>query len=146
MGKRVRRGEYARASRILLDGRHHVEEVAKVLVDAEEFHADTFNYVSNPGIYKFKCVGDVLAGPVKQGTVKPGEETIFLPTHTSSSSQWKRTITSMETRLGKTLDDVRKNGDLWWLRPEQSADTAGGVHVGKEVFDFGAGHRGIMFG
>jgi len=25
---------------------------------------------------------------------------------------------SMATRLGKTLTDVRKNGDLWWLRPD----------------------------
>merc|ERR1711988_528102 len=25
---------------------------------------------------------------------------------------------SVATRLGKTLTDVRKNGDLWWLRPD----------------------------
>merc|ERR1711977_820571 len=25
---------------------------------------------------------------------------------------------SMATRLGKTLTDVRKNGELWWLRPD----------------------------
>merc|ERR1712065_61832 len=25
---------------------------------------------------------------------------------------------SMATRLGKKLTDVRKNGDLWWLRPD----------------------------
>merc|ERR1711912_145038 len=25
---------------------------------------------------------------------------------------------SMATRLGKTLTDVRKSGDLWWLRPD----------------------------
>merc|ERR1712100_79563 len=30
-------------------------------------------------------VGDVLAGRVEQGVVKPGEECIFLPTHTSSN-------------------------------------------------------------
>ena len=24
----------------------------------------------------------------------------------------------MATRLGKTLNDVRKNGELWWLRPD----------------------------
>merc|ERR1719431_1351738 len=34
------------------------------------------------GIYKIKGVGDVLAGRVEQGIVKPGEEVIFLPTHT----------------------------------------------------------------
>jgi elongation factor 1-alpha len=34
------------------------------------------------GIYKIKGVGDVLAGRVEQGVVKPGAEVIFLPTHT----------------------------------------------------------------
>merc|ERR1719316_1804786 len=38
------------------------------------------------GIYKIKGVGDVLAGRVEQGVVKPGEEVIFLPTHTTSNS------------------------------------------------------------
>jgi len=33
------------------------------------------------GIYKIKGVGDVLAGRVEQGVVKPGEEVLFLPTN-----------------------------------------------------------------
>merc|ERR1719301_392003 len=37
------------------------------------------------GIYKIKGVGDVLAGRVEQGVVKPGEEVLFMPTHTSSN-------------------------------------------------------------
>merc|ERR1712166_941767 len=37
------------------------------------------------GIYKIKGVGDVLAGRVEQGVVKPGEEVVFLPTHTSQN-------------------------------------------------------------
>merc|ERR1711874_130566 len=37
------------------------------------------------GIYKIKGVGDVLAGRVEQGQVKPGEEVLFLPTHTASN-------------------------------------------------------------
>ena len=37
------------------------------------------------GIYKIKGVGDVLAGRVEQGLVKPGEEVIFLPTHTKGT-------------------------------------------------------------
>ena len=37
------------------------------------------------GIYKIKGVGDVLAGRVEQGIVKPGEEVIFLPTHTTAN-------------------------------------------------------------
>ena len=74
-----------------------------VFVDAEEFHVDTLHDVmdkvckvpSRPltapmrtpitGICKSKGVGDVLAGRVEQGIVKPGEEAIFLPTHTASN-------------------------------------------------------------
>jgi len=37
------------------------------------------------GIYKIKGIGDVLTGRVEQGTVRPGDEVIFLPTHTSST-------------------------------------------------------------
>jgi len=37
------------------------------------------------GIYKIKGIGDVLTGRVEQGTVRPGEEVIFLPTHTAST-------------------------------------------------------------
>merc|ERR1712050_506666 len=32
-----------------------------------------------------KGVGDVLAGRVEQGQVRPGEEVVFLPTHTASN-------------------------------------------------------------
>ena len=38
------------------------------------------------GIYKIKGVGDVIAGRVEQGVVKPGEEVIFLPTHSASNA------------------------------------------------------------
>jgi len=37
------------------------------------------------GVYKIKGVGDVLAGHVEQGIVKPGDEVEFLPTHTASN-------------------------------------------------------------
>merc|ERR1719361_809572 len=37
------------------------------------------------GIYKIKGVGDVLAGRVEQGIVKPGEEVLFLPTNTAGT-------------------------------------------------------------
>jgi elongation factor 1-alpha len=36
------------------------------------------------GVYKIKGVGDVITGRVEQGKVCPGDETCFLPTHTSS--------------------------------------------------------------
>jgi len=37
------------------------------------------------GVYKIKGVGDVLAGRVEQGIVKPGEEVVFLPTNTAGT-------------------------------------------------------------
>jgi elongation factor 1-alpha len=38
------------------------------------------------GVYKIKGVGDVLTGRVEQGAVKPGDECVFLPTHTTSTA------------------------------------------------------------
>lgn len=37
------------------------------------------------GIYKIKGVGDVLAGRVEQGQVKPNDEVRFMPTHTTAN-------------------------------------------------------------
>jgi elongation factor 1-alpha len=36
-------------------------------------------------VYKIRGIGDVLAGRVEQGTTKPGDEVVFLPTHTTAS-------------------------------------------------------------
>jgi elongation factor 1-alpha len=36
------------------------------------------------GVYKIKGVGDVITGRIEQGTVAPGAEVVFLPTHTAS--------------------------------------------------------------
>jgi elongation factor 1-alpha len=38
------------------------------------------------GVYKIKGVGDVLTGRVEQGVVKPGDEVVFLPTHSASTA------------------------------------------------------------
>lgn len=37
------------------------------------------------GVYKIKGVGDVITGRVEQGSVKPDDQVIFLPTHTAST-------------------------------------------------------------
>merc|ERR1719238_977100 len=37
------------------------------------------------GVYKIKGVGDVLPGRVEQGLVKPNEEVLFMPTHTTGT-------------------------------------------------------------
>jgi elongation factor 1-alpha len=74
-----------------------------VLAGKEKFHVDCLldalnNFIQAPerkldapmrqpisGIYKIKGVGDVLAGRVEQGQVKPGEDVIFMPTHTAGT-------------------------------------------------------------
>jgi len=38
------------------------------------------------GVYKIKGVGDVITGRVEQGSVSPGAEVNFLPTHTKSNA------------------------------------------------------------
>ena len=38
------------------------------------------------GVYKIKGVGDVLTGRIEQGVVKPGDECMFIPTHSASTS------------------------------------------------------------
>jgi elongation factor 1-alpha len=38
------------------------------------------------GIYNIKGVGNVITGRVEQGVVTPGQEVVFLPTHTASKS------------------------------------------------------------
>lgn len=38
------------------------------------------------GIYKIKGVGDVITGRVEQGQIKPGEEVVFIPSHTGTTA------------------------------------------------------------
>jgi len=38
------------------------------------------------GVYKIKGTGDVLTGRVEQGLVKPGQEVLFIPTHTKANA------------------------------------------------------------
>lgn len=37
------------------------------------------------GVHNIKGVGDVITGRIEQGSVKPGQEVVFLPSHTSSN-------------------------------------------------------------
>jgi elongation factor 1-alpha len=65
--------------------KHHIETLKDALnnfVQAPERDTKSPMRLPISGIYKIKGVGDVLAGRVEQGIVKPGEEVIFLPTHT----------------------------------------------------------------
>merc|ERR1712096_127379 len=37
------------------------------------------------GVYAIKGTGDVLTGRIEQGSAKPGDEVVFLPTHTTAN-------------------------------------------------------------
>eukprot|EP00492_Amphilonche_elongata_P004498 TRINITY_DN487_c0_g1_i1.p1 TRINITY_DN487_c0_g1~~TRINITY_DN487_c0_g1_i1.p1 ORF type:complete len:224 (+),score=10.64 TRINITY_DN487_c0_g1_i1:99-770(+) len=60
------------------------------------------------GIYKIKGVGDVLAGRVEQGIVKPNEEVIFMPTHTAANSCEGKVFT---IEMHHTRHETAKPGD-----------------------------------
>ena len=60
------------------------------------------------GIYKIKGVGDVLAGRVEQGVVKPGEEVLFMPTHTGSNPCGGKVFT---VEMHHTRHDFANPGD-----------------------------------
>jgi elongation factor 1-alpha len=66
----------------------HVETLLQALNDmvtVPERKTNAPLRVPISGAYKIKGVGDVLAGRVEQGLVKPGDEVVFLPTHTAAN-------------------------------------------------------------
>lgn len=56
------------------------------LVEIPKRDANVPYRVPVSGVYKIKGVGDVITGRVEQGTVRPGDEIVFIPTHTPSSA------------------------------------------------------------
>merc|ERR1712241_913119 len=63
-----------------------------------------------------------IAGGVHVGKddmdVGAGDQGIMFGYATDETADCMPLTHSMATRLGKKLTDVRKNGDLWWLRPD----------------------------
>merc|ERR1711890_90781 len=74
------------------------------------------------GIYKIKGVGDVLAGRVEQGIVKPGEEVIFLPTHTASNPCAGKVFT---VEMHHQRADEARPGDNVGLKWKMGKETGG---------------------
>lgn len=72
-----------------LSGRKvHIDTLGDALenfVEIPERFPDKALRIPISGVYKIKGTGDVLAGRVEQGLVKPGQEVIFLPTHTDAN-------------------------------------------------------------
>merc|ERR1712078_289680 len=103
------------------------------------------------GIYKIKGVGDVLAGRVEQGVVKPGEEVLFMPTHTSSNPCGGKvfTIEMHHTRheLAKPGDNVGLNikgldkinmprvGDVMIYKKDKTLDQCGEFNAQIQTLD-----------
>jgi len=64
---------------------HTLLDALNDFVDKPERKVDAPMRLPISGIYKIKGVGDVLAGRVEQGVVKPNEEVVFMPTHTAAN-------------------------------------------------------------
>lgn len=64
---------------------HTLMDALDKMVKLPPRKTDAVSRVPISGVYKIKGVGDVLTGRVEQGTIKPGSEVIFLPTHTASA-------------------------------------------------------------
>lgn len=64
---------------------NHVLDALNNFVVLPPRNMDAVLRVPINGVYKIKGVGDVLAGRVEQGKVCPGDEVVFLPTHTSAT-------------------------------------------------------------
>lgn len=62
---------------------HTLKDALEKFVEIPERAPDKDLRVPISGIYKIKGTGDVLTGRIEQGTLKPGVEVVFLPTHTT---------------------------------------------------------------
>jgi len=84
------------------------------------------------GVFKIKGVGDVLTGRVEQGAVKPGDEVIFLPTHTASTACAGKVFT---VEMHHKTVDAAHSGDNVGLNikglPKDNMPRVGDVMVGK---------------
>jgi len=103
------------------------------------------------GVYKIKGVGDVLTGRVEQGQVKPGEEVLFLPTHTASTACPGKIFTvemhHKKIEAGKSGDNIGMNvknlnkenmprvGDVMIYKTDTSIKTTDNFSAGVQVLD-----------
>lgn len=66
----------------------HVDNVLDALekfAHVPERPTDALLRMPVSGVYNIKGVGNVITGRVEQGTIKPGDEIVFTPTHTASN-------------------------------------------------------------
>lgn len=103
------------------------------------------------GVYKIKGVGDVITARIEQGKVSPGDEVVFLPTHTPSNACSGKVFTvemhhnqisfaGPGDNVGlnvKGLDkgNMPKNGDLMLLKKDNSLQSAKTFTAQVQVLD-----------
>ena len=66
----------------------HVEtllEALDILVHIPKRDPDANLRMPCSGVHKIAGIGDVITGRIEQGSIKPGDEVVFLPSHTSSN-------------------------------------------------------------
>jgi len=65
---------------------HTLLDVLEKMVFLPTRNPDAAMRLPLSGVYKIKGTGDVLTGRVEQGVVKPGDEVVFIPTHTKANA------------------------------------------------------------
>eukprot|EP00055_Hartaetosiga_balthica_P002514 m.4252 g.4252 ORF g.4252 m.4252 type:complete len:464 (-) comp2194_c0_seq1:159-1550(-) len=90
-----------------------LKEALEKLVKVPERAVDAVMRTPISGVFKIKGVGDVLTGRVEQGTVRPGDEVVFLPTHTAANPCTGKIFTvemhHKNVEAAKTGDNVGLN-------------------------------------
>jgi len=102
-------------------------------------------------VYKIKGVGDVLTGRVEQGTVKGGDEVVFLPTHTTANpcvgkvfsvemhhKRVEKAISGDNVGMNiKNLDkgNMPRTGDVMVLKNDTSINTCKNFTAQVQILD-----------
>jgi elongation factor 1-alpha len=90
-----------------------LKECFEKLVQVPDRAVDKVMRTPISGVFKIKGVGDVLTGRVEQGTVRPSDEVMFLPTHTTANPCTGKIFTvemhHKSVEAAKTGDNVGLN-------------------------------------
>merc|ERR1719372_23934 len=120
------------AGEITTQAKIDYEQVVRGVVEKIGFdsYVDDFSSVDSKGLSYKSCEVLVrinkqspdIAGGVHVGKedldVGAGDQGIMFGYASDETADCMPLTHSMATRLGKTLTDVRKSGELWWLRPD----------------------------
>jgi len=103
------------------------------------------------GVYKIKGVGDVITGRVEQGVVKPGEEVLFLPTHTAANMCGGKVFTCEmhhkrcdDAKAGDNVglnvkglnkDNMPRTGDVMVYKKDGTLKEAGSFNAQVQILD-----------